>query len=171
MYSINDETDYKRIRDPIVHRNISEENIFLAEDGEIVVGGFGTTAALRKQLLGNAPVGKPQLRAPETFYGNECLEISQDVYSAGMLMYWLFAGKHACPDGLSLYGTLHWHQHKPGFQSDKITAYENVLLWMICQSASTRFHNFARVDRAIDEAVSQHEIELVDLQNLYASLT
>lgn len=81
---------------PIIHRDITPDNIVLREDGTIVLIDFGAA----NQILGTATgtlIGKQAYIAPEQFRGKA--EPRSDVYAAGGTFYFLLTGKD--PEALS----------------------------------------------------------------------
>lgn len=81
---------------PIIHRDITPDNIVLREDGKIVLIDFGAA----NQILGTATgtlIGKQAYIAPEQFRGKA--EPRSDVYAAGGTFYFLLTGKD--PEALS----------------------------------------------------------------------
>jgi tetratricopeptide (TPR) repeat protein/predicted Ser/Thr protein kinase len=92
----------------IVHRDIKPENIMLRPDGYIKVLDFGI-ARLAKAPDGDetatsgltragAIVGTPRYMSPEQITG-DTVEAASDIFSLGIVMYELVAGKHPFSGG------------------------------------------------------------------------
>ena len=75
----------------IIHRDIKPENIFVSEYGDFKLGDFGV-ARIMSHTTNATKTGTPYYMAPEVSkdekYGKEA-----DIYSLGMVMYWLLNNK------------------------------------------------------------------------------
>ncbi|MCJ8280959.1 MAG: serine/threonine protein kinase, partial [Rivularia sp. ALOHA_DT_140] len=100
---------------PVIHRDIQPENIFITEDskkGEIVkILDFGIAkffqeragATLSKSFLSSLPYC-----SPEHMEGRKLLDVRSDIYSLGIIMYQMLYGKH--PFQLKSYSFGEWYQ-------------------------------------------------------------
>lgn len=83
---------------PVVHRDISPENIILKEDDTAVLIDFGAA----NEYLGTATgtmVGKQCYVSPEQFKGKASTE--SDLYSLGATLYYLLTGGDPTPISVS----------------------------------------------------------------------
>ncbi len=81
---------------PVVHRDITPDNLVLREDGKIVVIDFGAA----NQAIGTATgtlIGKQAYIAPEQFRGRALAQ--SDIYSLGASMFFMLTGVD--PEALS----------------------------------------------------------------------
>ncbi len=81
---------------PVIHRDITPDNLVLREDGQIVVIDFGAA----NQVLGTATgtmIGKQAYISPEQFRGRAVLQ--SDIYGLGGSMYFMLTGQD--PEALS----------------------------------------------------------------------
>lgn len=81
---------------PIIHRDLTPDNLVLREDGSIVVIDFGAA----NEFIGNATgtfVGKQAFIAPEQFRGKACTQ--SDIYAFGCTLFFLLTGEE--PEALS----------------------------------------------------------------------
>lgn len=79
---------------PIIHRDISPDNIVLKNDGSVVLVDFGAA----KEFLGTATgtmIGKQCFVAPEQFRGKPVCQ--SDIYSLGATMFFLLTGRDPEP--------------------------------------------------------------------------
>lgn len=71
----------------IIHRDIKEDNIFVAPDGTYKLGDFGISKVLTKRSFAESRKGTPSYIAPEVFLGKEKYDATVDIYSLGMMLY------------------------------------------------------------------------------------
>ena len=78
----------------IVHRDIKPENIFVSRDGTFKLGDFGIAKSIEGAAVGTK-TGTYEYMAPE-IYNNQLSDEQADVYSLGMVMYWML-NQHSGP--------------------------------------------------------------------------
>ena len=71
----------------IIHRDIKPQNIFISNDGDYKLGDFGIAKTVEK-TSGGTKIGTYNYMAPEV-YNNEPYGHAADIYSLGLVMYWL----------------------------------------------------------------------------------
>ena len=71
----------------IVHRDIKPQNIFLSAHGDYKLGDFGIAKTVEK-TMGGTKIGTYKYMAPEV-YNNQPYGAAVDIYSLGLVMYWL----------------------------------------------------------------------------------
>ena len=71
----------------IIHRDIKPQNIFLSEHGDYKLGDFGIAKTVEK-TMGGTKIGTYKYMAPEV-YNNQPYGAAVDIYSLGLVMYWL----------------------------------------------------------------------------------
>lgn len=75
----------------IVHRDIKPQNIFLSENGDYKLGDFGIAKTVEK-TMGGTKIGTYKYMAPEV-YNNQPYGVGADIYSLGLVLYWLLNEK------------------------------------------------------------------------------
>lgn len=81
---------------PVIHRDLTPDNLVVTKDGSIVVIDFGAA----NEFIGNATgtlVGKQSYIAPEQFRGHAIIE--SDIYAFGCTLYFMLTGEE--PEALS----------------------------------------------------------------------
>jgi serine/threonine protein kinase len=79
----------------IVHRDVKLENVFLCDDGRVVLLDFGVAQIEEETMLETAPgfaLGTPRSMAPEQISCQDA-DARSDVYSAGLVLYELLTGE------------------------------------------------------------------------------
>ena len=71
----------------IVHRDIKPQNIFISANGDYKLGDFGIAKTVEK-TMGGTKIGTYKYMAPEV-YNNQPYGSAADIYSLGLVMYWL----------------------------------------------------------------------------------
>ena len=71
----------------IIHRDIKPDNILVTDGGRFKLGDFGIAKMADKTMAGTR-TGTPGFVAPEVFH-NEPYGKSVDIYSLGMVLYWM----------------------------------------------------------------------------------
>ncbi|OUL36489.1 serine/threonine protein kinase [Nostoc sp. T09] len=100
---------------PIVHRDIKPENIFLIEDAKkenvVKILDFGIAKFLTERsgmTLTDSFIGSLPYCSPEHMEGRKLLDVRSDIYSLGILMFEMLAGKHPFQTTSNSFGT--WYQ-------------------------------------------------------------
>ena len=75
----------------IVHRDIKPQNIFVSKHGDYKLGDFGIAKTVEK-TMGGTKIGTYKYMAPEV-YNNQPYGTTADIYSLGLVLYWLLNEK------------------------------------------------------------------------------
>ena len=74
----------------ILHRDIKPQNIFVDEEENFKLGDFGISRTISSSVTeGTVGVGTYNYMAPEVKLGSQPYGITADIYSLGMVVYWL----------------------------------------------------------------------------------
>ena len=74
----------------ILHRDIKPQNIFIDEEDNFKLGDFGISRTISSSVTeGTVGVGTYNYMAPEVRLGSQPYGITADIYSLGMVIYWL----------------------------------------------------------------------------------
>ncbi|MBX9690559.1 MAG: serine/threonine protein kinase [Candidatus Obscuribacterales bacterium] len=79
---------------PVIHRDLTPDNIMLAEDGTVKLIDFSVAQELSSGVTGSV-VGKPNYISPEQFRGKATTQ--SDIYSLGATLYFLLCAKDPAP--------------------------------------------------------------------------
>lgn len=79
---------------PVVHRDLSPDNLMLAANGRLVLIDFNVAEQLESSDT-KTVVGKHHYMAPEQFKGKPCTQ--SDLYSMGGCLYYLLTGRDPRP--------------------------------------------------------------------------
>ena len=71
----------------IIHRDIKPDNILVSDAGDYKLGDFGVAKTAERTMAGTR-TGTPNFVAPEVYH-NEPYGKSVDIYSLGMVLYWM----------------------------------------------------------------------------------
>lgn len=72
----------------IIHRDIKPQNIFISDNGKFKLGDFGIARRMEKTTHATVGIGTYAYMAPEVAK-NEPYGKTADIYSLGLLLYWL----------------------------------------------------------------------------------
>lgn len=74
----------------VLHRDLKPQNIFIDEEDNFKLGDFGISRTISSSVTeGTVGVGTYNYMAPEVRLGSQPYGISADIYSLGMVIYWL----------------------------------------------------------------------------------
>lgn len=79
----------------VIHRDIKPENILVNDAGQLKIADFGLAQILNEDSITqkSSIVGTPGYMSPEQIHG-DTLTPQSDLFSAGVLIYELFSGRH-----------------------------------------------------------------------------
>lgn len=78
----------------VIHRDIKPQNIFVSEDGVFKLGDFGIARTAERTTRATVGIGTYQFMAPEVL-NNQPYGSTVDIYSLGLVMYWLLNARRS----------------------------------------------------------------------------
>src|SRR5882672_361787 len=95
----------------IVHRDIKPSNIMITHEGTVKVADFGLAKSLRLPGAESRVIaGTPEYLSPEQGLGQKA-DIRSDIYSLGIVLYELAAGRHPFKEAQSSVAMIYQHVH------------------------------------------------------------
>lgn len=147
----------------VVHRDVKPENILLSGD-QAVLADFGiaraTNLANEQTLTGSGvPIGTPAYMSPEQVRGQDTADPRSDVYSLGVTLYEMLAGRPPF-EGASVHETLamHLEQEPPPLErrrpdlSDRVL---RVVAMAMAKRAADRYQTAGDLAGALRELLGE----------------
>lgn len=149
-----------------VHRDVKPDNILLREDGSVALTDFGIARAndgATRMTRTGAVVGTPHYMSPEQARGRS-LDGRSDLYSLGIVMYELLAGRvpYHAEDSLAV-GIMHITQPVPQLPPE-YKALQPTLDLLLAKEPEQRFQDGNAVAAAIEQI--ERRLERGELREL-----
>jgi len=128
----------------ILHRDLKPQNLMFRQDGSLAIVDFGIAkdiAAIDRTGSGEV-LGTPRYMSPEQVQGR-ALDLRTDIYSAGVLLYQMLAGRHLFEGETALDVALHHiNTPAPALPEDLgLEAYQRLLDKLLEKDRDARFRN------------------------------
>lgn len=130
---------------PVIHRDLSPDNLVVTENGEIRLIDFGAS----KQSIENATgtlIGKQAFMAPEQLRGKA--SVKSDIYALGATLHWLLTAKE--PMALS-------QSHPQSLVSDVSAALDSLVAEMTSFEAEDRPASVAEIKSRLEQIPLEEE--------------
>jgi serine/threonine-protein kinase len=145
----------------IVHRDIKPANLLLTQNDEVVVADFGIARSDNAPGLTSTGVtiGTPHYMSPEQLLTPDRLDGRSDIYSIGIVLYELLAGRKPF-DHRSQFEILQAHVSEPppplrNIQPSVAPALEAVVMRSLAKQREQRFPDCASMIRAIEQVTER----------------
>jgi eukaryotic-like serine/threonine-protein kinase len=94
LQAAHDHRDESGAARPIVHRDVSPENVFVSRDGAVKLGDFGLAKVVgRPSYTPSSSIrGKAGYMPPERFSGTRSADAREDIFAAGVIVHECIAG-------------------------------------------------------------------------------
>ncbi len=144
----------------ILHRDIKPSNVLLAKEEKIFLADFGLARiaqAGKSTLSTDAMLGTPQYISPEQAMGKRDLGAGTDIYSFGVMLYEMVAGRVPFSADTP-YSIIHDHIYTPLPLPSTVNpnvpeSVERVLLKALAKERADRFEDIASLTAAFLRAV------------------
>ena len=143
-------------RKGVIHRDVKPSNVMVARDGRVVLADFGIALDVRQGSFGEV-VGSPQYFAPEQARQSREAVPQSDLYSLGVILYEMLAGRVPFDDPSPLSVSLqHLTQPPPSprlFNPGLSAGAEAVLLKALSKSPSARYQTGGELMDALERGL------------------
>jgi serine/threonine-protein kinase len=143
-------------REGVVHCDIKPANVLLSEHDEVKVSDFGVArlAGATSQLSSMTDAGTPRYMSPEQARGLP-MSPASDVYSTGVVLYEMLAGRTPFPDGTPVQLALrHLQDEPPDLPASAPRALREIVTRALAKDPKDRFADGGEKARALLAAAS-----------------
>lgn len=168
MQSVAGALDYAH-RNGVLHRDIKPSNIIVAQDGTPYLTDFGLARLAQSgesTMSADMMIGTPYYISPEQATGEREIDARADVYSLGVVLYELLAGRVPFL-AETPYATIHEHINTAppplsAFNPDIPPAVEDVLRKALAKKPADRYATAGQMIQAFEEALAQTGLHNLD---------
>ncbi len=141
-------------REGVVHCDVKPANVLLGDDGRVRVADFGVARVAEGtvQSLSTTVAGTPRYMSPEQARGRPT-SAATDIYSAGVLLYEMLAGRPPFEDGsLVELGLRHLQDPPPPLPKEVPAPLRAVVERALAKEPCERYADAGEMERALREA-------------------
>jgi CheY-like chemotaxis protein/tRNA A-37 threonylcarbamoyl transferase component Bud32 len=126
----------------VLHRDLKPQNIMFRNDGSLAIVDFGIAKHVDAiDRTGHGEIlGTPRYMSPEQVQGR-ALDLRTDIYSAGVLLYQMLAGRHLFEAATAVEVALHHLNTQPPPLPDGLERYQALLDKLLEKDREGRFRN------------------------------
>ncbi|HEX4927085.1 MAG TPA: protein kinase [Burkholderiales bacterium] len=126
----------------ILHRDLKPQNIMFRDDGSLAIVDFGIAKhvdAVDRTSAGEV-LGTPRYMSPEQVQGR-ALDLRTDIYSAGVLLYQMFTGRHLFEGDSAVEVALQHLNKTPPPLPEPLQQYQRLMDKLLEKDREARFRN------------------------------
>src|SRR5262245_54957514 len=140
----------------ILHRDLKPQNLMFRSDGSLAIVDFGIAKDIgAADRTGHGEVlGTPRYMSPEQVQGR-ALDLRTDIYSAGVLLYQMLAGRHLFEAATAVEVALHHLNTQPAPLPDANARYQALVDKLLEKDRDARFRNADEVIGFLDRKFLQ----------------
>jgi serine/threonine-protein kinase PpkA len=126
----------------ILHRDLKPQNLMFRADGSLAIVDFGIAKHIDSiDLTGHGEIlGTPRYMSPEQVQ-SRALDLRTDIYSAGVLLYQMLAGRHLFDGETAIEVALAHLNTPPPPLPDALVRYQALLDKLLEKDRDARFRN------------------------------
>ena len=126
----------------ILHRDLKPQNLMFRSDGSLAIVDFGIAKHIDSiDRTGHGEIlGTPRYMSPEQVR-SLALDLRTDIYSAGVLLYQMLAGRHLFDGETAVEVALHHLNPPPPPLPDQLVQYQALLDKLLEKDRDARFRN------------------------------
>jgi len=126
----------------ILHRDLKPQNLMFRADGSLAIVDFGIAKHIdaKDRTSHGEVLGTPRYMSPEQVSGR-ALDLRTDIYSAGVLLYQMLAGRHLFDGETAVEVALHHLNTPPPSLPDALQNYQRLLDKLLEKDRDARFRN------------------------------
>ncbi len=126
----------------ILHRDLKPQNLMFRADGSLAIVDFGIAKHINSidRTSHGEILGTPRYMSPEQVQGR-ALDLRTDIYSAGVLLYQMLAGRHLFDGETAVDVALHHINTPPPALPDQLAQYQRLLDKLLEKDRDARFRN------------------------------
>jgi serine/threonine protein kinase len=159
LHAAHTTTDYHGKPRPIIHQDVSPDNILLGVDGSARISDFGIALEARQSSPLQSPRGKASFMAPEQLMGKR-IDVRADLWSMGVVLWNLLTGQKlfvAKSAGETFRHVLYADIPEPSsIAGPSVAAFDRVVLRALSREREDRYQNAEEMARELEKAAAAY---------------
>jgi len=143
----------------VLHRDLKPQNIMFRNDGSLAIVDFGIAKHVDAiDRTGHGEIlGTPRYMSPEQVQGR-ALDLRTDIYSAGVLLYQMLAGRHLFEAATAVEVALHHLNTQPSPLPEAMGRYQPLIDKLLEKDRDARFRNADEVIGYLSRKLTQPSV-------------